>query len=102
MLPPSVIICGLIVQVVPSVRACERGDYGEYLERRSEIVICPNLSDVTQGKTFVHEVLECINVEMGLDLDEKTLRSLDTGIFQFLRSNRRHIEAIMNGSQMVK
>ena len=62
---------------------------------RQVISIDAALEDHMALATLLHEVIEVLNYTLALGLDEPVIMALEAGIFDFLVTNKKYLQAIM-------
>ncbi len=60
---------------------------GSYQGMRSRIEIDPAAEAQDQGTTLVHEIVECVNRELGLRVPHEALTQIAIGLYAVLRDN---------------
>jgi len=62
---------------------------GLYDGRSQEITIGADCNRQVQNSTLIHEIIECINNELELNLEHPQLSALATGIYQVIKDNKK-------------
>ena len=62
---------------------------GLYHGRHNEIFIDKDCDKQVQNDTLIHEIIECLNMNLELDLQHSQITAISTGLYQVIKDNKK-------------
>ena len=86
------------VKLVPQGDPAIQGRSGLMCRDLQIILLGNDMAPDQMRSTLLHEIIEWIGATMGLQLDERTILSLETGLFECLTRNGVDFEPLLGDS----
>jgi hypothetical protein len=77
----------ITVEYVTDQQHSQTGSYCDYYSNINLHKLNEGLSEALQAETFLHEIIECLNIKMELKLEHNQITSLSTALFHVIRNN---------------
>ncbi|NPV54522.1 MAG: hypothetical protein HPY71_13570 [Firmicutes bacterium] len=87
-LPKNVKIGGEVFEVVEAEAALDPRAFGEMDYKKARLVIDKDLKPAAKMSVLLHEILEAINYMNQLNLEHRTIMTLEHDLYQVLHDNQ--------------
>lgn len=91
----TVRIIGKDYSLVEAPTSFEGVPAGQANSLTQQIIYSPNQSEQSLRDTCIHECVHCISYEMNLDLTERQVHALGSGLYAWMTENPRLMEWLL-------
>lgn len=87
-LPKSVKIGGEVFEVIEAEASLDSRALGELDYKKARLVIDKDLNPAAKASVLLHEILEVINYKNQLNLEHRSIMTLEHDLYQVLHDNQ--------------